>query len=163
MKAGGMFELGGALIIGLLTLQGTKLLLARRIFLGSRRKGPERDAERRPAQQRWARTKKEPRRQQQREQEREAERWRQRQREWASKQSEENEWWSVLDVSPHASADEIRRSYLRRIKQSHPDRVVWLAPEFLPLAERRAKTLNAAYAEALRARRSPPGKPDSST
>jgi DnaJ-domain-containing protein 1 len=66
-------------------------------------------------------------------------------------------------VSPHASADEIRRSYLRKIKQSHPDRVIRLAPEFLPLAEKRAKTLNAAYAEALRARRSPPGKPDFSS
>jgi DnaJ-domain-containing protein 1 len=84
-------------------------------------------------------------------QEREAERWRQRQRKWASKQSEERKWWSVLEVSPCASADEIRRSYLRKIKQAHPDRVVGLAPELLPLAEGRAKALNAAYAEAIRA------------
>jgi DnaJ-domain-containing protein 1 len=147
-----MFELAGALIIGLLTLQGIKLLLARGIVLGSRRKEPE-PAKRRPLHPRWARTEQEPRRQQQPEQEREAERWRHRLRGWASKQSEESQWWSVLEVSPCASADEIRRSYLRKIKQSHPDRVVWLAPEFLPLAEGRAKTLNAAYAEAIRARR----------
>jgi hypothetical protein len=145
-----MFELAGAIITGLLTVQGTKLLLARGIFLGSRRKEPERDTKRRPVQQRWTRTEQEPQRQQQSEQDREAVRWGQRQRKWASKQSEEDEWWSVLEVSPYASADEIRRSYIRKIKESHPDQVIWLAPEFLPLAERRAKTLNAAYAAAIR-------------
>jgi len=147
-----MFELAGALIIGLVTLQGIKLLLARGIILGSRRREPERDTKRRPIYPRWTRTEQDPRRQQQPEQEREAERWRHRLRGWASKQSEESEWWSVLEVSPYARADEIRCSYLRKIKQSHPDRLVWLAPEFLPLAEVRAKSLNAAYAEAIRAR-----------
>jgi hypothetical protein len=142
-----MFELVGALIIVLLTLQGSKLLLARGIVLGSRRK-PGCDVKWRPVQQRWARTEQEPRRQQQPEQECEAERWWHRQREWTAKQSKESEWWSVLEVSPYAGADEIRRSYLRKIKQSHPDRVVWLAPELLPWAERRSKALNAAYAQA---------------
>ena len=47
-------------------------------------------------------------------------------------------------MSQYATAEEIRRSYLRKIKQSHPDRVVWLAPEFLSLAERRSKMPNAA-------------------
>jgi DnaJ-domain-containing protein 1 len=61
-------------------------------------------------------------------------------------------WWRALGVSPDASADEIRRSYLRKISESHPDRVAWLAPELLPEAERRSKTLNAAYAQATRAR-----------
>ena len=55
-------------------------------------------------------------------------------------------------MSPHATADEIRRSYLSKIKETHPDRVVWLAPKLLPLAEVRAKSLNVAYAEAIRAR-----------
>jgi DnaJ-domain-containing protein 1 len=148
-----MFELAGALIIGLVTLQGIKLVLARGIFLGSRHQEPQRNAKRRPLHPRWARTEQEPRRQQQLEQERQAERWRHRLRGWASKQSEESEWWSVLEVSPYVSADEIRRSYLRKIKQCRPDRVVSLAPEFIPLAEVRAKSLNAAYAEAIRARR----------
>jgi preprotein translocase subunit Sec63 len=49
--------------------------------------------------------------------------------------------------------DEIRRSYLSKIKEFHPDRVAWLAPELLELAERRARTLNAAYTEAMRERR----------
>jgi hypothetical protein len=146
-----MFELAGAIIIGLLTVQGIKLLLARGIFLGSRRQKPERDAKRRPVG--WTRTEQTPRGQQPPEQEREAERWRHRLRKWAAKRSEEREWWSVLEVSPYASAEEVRGSYLRKIKRSHPDRVAWLAPEFLPWAEGCAKTLNAAYAEAIRARR----------
>ena len=87
---------------------------------------------------------------QQPEQESEAERCWDRQRDWTAKQSKES-WWSVLEVSPYAGADEIRRSYLRKIKQSHPDRVVRLAPEFLPWAERRSKALNSAYAQAKHA------------
>ncbi len=144
-----MFELAGGLIVGLLTLQGIKFLLVRGIFLGSRRKEPKRDAKRRPVQQRWARTEQEPQ-QQQPEQEREGERWRRRQRKWALKESKENQWWSVLEVSQYASVNEIRRSYLCKMKQSHPDRVVSRAPELLPLAEGRAKALNAAYAAAIR-------------
>ena len=90
--------------------------------------------------QRWTRTEQQSQGQRQPEQEREAEIWRRRQREWdgkRSEQSEKNEWWRVLEVSQSATAEEIRRSYLRKIKQTHPDRVVWLAPEFLSLAERR--------------------------
>jgi DnaJ-domain-containing protein 1 len=144
-----MFELVGALGIGLLTLQGTKLLLARGIVLRSRCKAG-RDAKRRPVQQRWVRTEQEARRQQQPEQDSETERCWHRQRDSIAKQSKES-WWSVLEVSPYAGADEIRRSYLRKIKQSHPDRVVRLAPEFLPWAERRSKALNSAYAQAKHA------------
>src|SRR5437763_11732401 len=146
-----MFELAGGLIVGLLTMQGIKFLLVRGIFLGSRRKEPKRDARRRPVHERWARTEQEAQ-QEQPEKEREGERWRWRQPKWALKESKENQWWSVLEVSQYASVSEIRRSYLRKIKQSHPDRMVWLAPEFRPWAERRAKTLYAAYSEAIRAR-----------
>ena len=78
-----MFELAGAIIIGLLTVQGIKLVLARGIFLGSRRQKPERDAKRRPVG--WTRTEQTPQGQQPPEQEREAERWRHRLRKWAAK------------------------------------------------------------------------------
>ena len=93
-------------------------------------------------------------RQEQAEQESATERRRQHQSKWAPYQSEEDEWWSVLEVPPEASADEIRRAYRHKIKQCHPDRVVGLAPELLELAERYTRTLNAAYSEANRERRS---------
>jgi hypothetical protein len=63
--------------------------------------------------------------------------------------AEAQEWWHILDVSPHAKKDEISRSYRRKMQQCHPDRVSGLAPEFHRLAETHAKTLNAAYAEAM--------------
>ena len=148
-----MFELAGALLLGLLSLFGVKLLLARGPVLGSRREERESDAKRRPSRQRGARREQEEaERRRQPEPEHEAERWRQRQREQPAEQSEEIVWWRVLEVSPDATADEIRRSYLLKINESHPDRVAWLAPELLPAAERRSKMLNTAYAQATRAR-----------
>jgi hypothetical protein len=92
------------------------------------------------------------RRRRQAEEEREAERQRQRQREQATTQSQ-TEWWSVLEVAPGASKDEIIRNYRRKIQQCHPDRVAGLAPEFLQLAEEHTKALNAAYTQAMRGRR----------
>jgi DnaJ domain len=67
-------------------------------------------------------------------------------------QGEAQEWWRVLEVSPNAKTDEIGRSYRRKMQQCHPDRVLGLAPEFHKLAERHAKVLNSAYAEAKRRR-----------
>jgi DnaJ-like protein len=77
--------------------------------------------------------------------------WQQRER--AATFSEEDEWWTILEVSPDASADEIRRSYLRKIQQYHPDRVAGRASAVREWAERRSKTLNAAYTEAMRDKR----------
>jgi hypothetical protein len=151
-----MFQLASALLIGLLGLQWVRFLLARGIVLSSRRERREPNAKQSPLH----RGRKQQPRCQHAKQEREAERWRHGQREWAT-QSEENDWWRVLEVSPYASADHIRRSYLRKIKESHPDRVAWLAPlapGFLQSAERRAKMLNVAYADATRARRGSNGR-----
>jgi DnaJ domain len=78
--------------------------------------------------------------------------WQQRER--AAMLSEEDEWWTILEVSPDASANDIRRSYLRKIKQYHPDRLAGHASAVRELADRRSKTLNAAYAEAMREKRS---------
>ena len=86
------------------------------------------------------------------EQEREAEKHYQGQAEQAE-QSEESDWWTVLEVSPDTGADEIRPAYRRKIRQYHPNRVSGVAPEFLELAERRTKALNAAYSQAMRAQR----------
>jgi hypothetical protein len=65
-------------------------------------------------------------------------------------QSDGTAWWSVLEVSPAAGKDEIVRSYRRKIQRCHPDRVCGLASEFVLLAEKRTKTLNDAYAQAMR-------------
>ena len=87
-------------------------------------------------------------RQLQAEQEREAERQRERAVAAAKLFQKEDEWWSVLEVSRYASPEEIRRAYIRKMQQYHPDRVAGLAPEFVELAERRSKVFNAAYARA---------------
>jgi hypothetical protein len=93
-------------------------------------------------------------RRRQAEQECESEIRRQRQSERVPNRLQQNKWWSVLEVPPHASLDEIRHAYRRKIKQCHPDRVRGPAPELLEWAERCTRTLNAAYSEANRARRS---------
>jgi DnaJ domain len=86
------------------------------------------------------------------EQEREAEKHYQGQAEQAE-QCEEGDWWRVLEVSPDTGVNEIHEAYRRKIRQYHPDRVSGVAPEFLELAERRTKALNAAYSQAMRAQR----------
>src|SRR5262249_38016652 len=62
--------------------------------------------------------------------------WQQHER--AATLSEEDEWWTILEVSPDASAEDIRRSYLRKIQQCHPDRVAGLASAVREWAERRS-------------------------
>jgi hypothetical protein len=147
-----MLELAGALILGLLALLIVKTLLTRGTVIGSRREKPESEIKRRPFHRRGFPGEQEAPRQQQPKQDRIAAGWRQR-REQAAKRPKETGWWSDLGVSPDASMEEIRRSYLSKIKEFHPDRVARLAPERLEAAERRAKTLNAAYTEAIRQRR----------
>lgn len=90
---------------------------------------------------------------QQREQEQEVGKPHQPGRESASASEKNEEWWTVLEVPPHADADTIQSAYRQKIKQCHPDRVAGLAPEFGELAERQAKRLNAAYRKAIQARR----------
>jgi len=66
----------------------------------------------------------------------------------SSADAEGRDWWVVLEVSPDASDEEIRRSYAAKLKQYHPDRVNDLAPEIVSLAEARTRELNAAFAQA---------------
>jgi DNA repair exonuclease SbcCD ATPase subunit len=94
-------------------------------------------------------------RRRQAEEEREAQRERHRERERAAT-PRQMDWWIVLGVAPSAGKDEIVRKYRHKIKQCHPDRLGGLAPELLHLAEEQAKALNAAYANALNARRHAP-------
>ena len=118
-----------------------------------RRRQAEAERRRNEALQRETQRKIERERQAERRREQAEHGQRQRQREQASKQAEEGNWWAVLEVSRDANRDEIRRAYRRKIWRCHPDRVTWLVPQFLELAERQSRTLNAAYAEANRASR----------
>ena len=63
------------------------------------------------------------------------------------------DWWTILGVAPSARKEEIVRSYRRKIKECHPDRLAGVAPPLLQMAEEQAKVLNGAYANAMRARR----------
>jgi hypothetical protein len=58
-------------------------------------------------------------------------------------------WFLVLELSPSATIEEIKKAYTAKIKQNHPDRVHGMAPTFRDLAEVETKKLNAAYEEAL--------------
>jgi len=53
----------------------------------------------------------------------------------------------VLGVSTEADSDEIRRAYLRLIREHHPDRLIaqGLPPELIDQATARAAAVNAAY------------------
>ena len=147
-----MLELVGALITALLTWQGVTLLVTRGIALGWRQR--RRDEREHTAKWRHAFTNDQRAQRERSHQpiESEAEVQPQKQRVQAAELSEESEWWTVLEVSPDASPNKIRQSYLRKIKQSHPDRVAWLGPEFVEWGEKHTKALNVAYAEAIRAR-----------
>jgi DnaJ like chaperone protein len=64
---------------------------------------------------------------------------------------ERDSWFSVLGISPGASADDVRKAFRAKIKQNHPDRVQDMAPAFRHLAEAETKKLNVAYETGLRA------------
>ena len=61
-------------------------------------------------------------------------------------------WDEILNVSPHASVDEIRRAYKTLISQYHPDKVAALGDELRNLAEHKSKEITQAYRQALRIR-----------
>jgi DnaJ-domain-containing protein 1 len=58
-------------------------------------------------------------------------------------------WYEVLDVSPHATADEVKAAHRDKIKQYHPDRVSSLGEKLRLVAEQESKKLNAAKEEGL--------------
>lgn len=61
-------------------------------------------------------------------------------------------WFTVLNVSPSATPDEIRQSYRTLVSQYHPDKVATLGAELKAVAERKSKEINVAYEEAKRVR-----------
>lgn len=65
-------------------------------------------------------------------------------------------WEEVLNVSAHASVEEIRRAYKTLMGQYHPDKVASLGDELKRLAEQKSKEITQAYREALRTRGAAP-------
>lgn len=59
--------------------------------------------------------------------------------------------YEVLQIPQHASPEEIKAAYRRRVQEYHPDKVADMGPEIREVAERRMKEINAAY-EALNQR-----------
>jgi len=61
-------------------------------------------------------------------------------------------WHDVLGVSPGASTDEIEQAYRTQLEKYHPDKVAQLGPELQIVARRMTERIEAAYAQARKAR-----------
>jgi hypothetical protein len=62
---------------------------------------------------------------------------------------EADEWFTMLGVSPSATAEQVREAYKTLIKQTHPDLVQSLSPAIRQFAEAETKRINVAYEQAL--------------
>ena len=60
--------------------------------------------------------------------------------------------YRVLEISPNASDDEVRRAYRRMSMKHHPDKVAHLGPEFQKAATEKFQRVNAAYAAIKKSR-----------
>mgnify|MGYP003620912808 CR=1 FL=1 len=60
--------------------------------------------------------------------------------------------YRVLEVSPNASDDDVRRAYRRMSMKHHPDKVAHLGAEFQKAATEKFQRVNAAYAAIKKAR-----------
>jgi preprotein translocase subunit Sec63 len=61
-------------------------------------------------------------------------------------------WCDILQVSPAASALDIRDAYKHLISKYHPDKVDNLGQELKDLAREKSQEITAAYQEGMRAR-----------
>ncbi|GIX38166.1 J domain-containing protein [Silanimonas lenta] len=60
--------------------------------------------------------------------------------------------YTVLDVSPSADNETLRRAWQRLVSQYHPDKLEGVAPELRAQADRRLREINRAYEELRRLR-----------
>lgn len=63
-------------------------------------------------------------------------------------------WHEVLNLSPNATAEEIRDMYEALMREYHPDKVAGLGHELRELAEGKSKEIAVAYREAMHSRES---------
>ena len=61
-------------------------------------------------------------------------------------------WNDVLQISPNASASEIRDAYKHLISKYHPDKVDSLGQELKDLAAQKSQEITAAYQAGMRVR-----------
>ncbi len=54
--------------------------------------------------------------------------------------------YALLEISPHASAEEIKAAYKRAVARYHPDKVAHLGKEFQELAHKKLLAIQKAYA-----------------
>ncbi|MBI5839983.1 MAG: DUF4236 domain-containing protein [Chloroflexi bacterium] len=64
--------------------------------------------------------------------------------------SKEENAYTILSVSKNASWEEISSAYKKMAQMYHPDKVAGLAPEYQEIAEKRMKSINAAYEQLKR-------------
>ena len=67
-------------------------------------------------------------------------------------QADPNADYRVLEVSPNAADDEVRKAYRRMSMKHHPDKVAHLGPEFQKTATEKFQRVNAAYAAIKKSR-----------
>ena len=53
--------------------------------------------------------------------------------------------FKILEVSPKADFDEIKKAYRKKILEYHPDRVASLGKDLIETAERKTREINQAY------------------
>ena len=53
--------------------------------------------------------------------------------------------YTILKISSNASWEEISAAYRKMVQMYHPDKVASLAPEYKEIAEKRMRSINAAY------------------
>ena len=64
--------------------------------------------------------------------------------------SKEENAYTILNIPNNASWEEISSAYKKMAQMYHPDKVAGLAPEYQEIAEKRMKSINAAYEELKR-------------
>lgn len=64
--------------------------------------------------------------------------------------SKEENAYAILNIPKNASWEEISSAYKKMAQMYHPDKVAGLAPEYQEIAEKRMKSINAAYEQLKR-------------